>query len=310
MGGTGSGHKSVRAQESRRINIQKARAARKRAPLPWRSGIESRMIEQLVWQWSLEARGWGLEVGEKQQQVPHRHPATAAGWVRDDNVENSGEWLVTSGERRQQPKSSGQWTGVSGQKKRRPWAKLRVARFLGVSHTWVNKLVKKFEADPERMRRKMRAFAPASIDKLEKAREETHRQRELGWLRGPIRYRRVKVVIQGKRQKVVAATRVEQRRRQAEIESERTRLSQGYGAASEWPFDFAQGKQVTREFPRSKNEHGAPAKAIPYREIPAWATGLLLPGDAGTIPLRGPFVPQGKQARGPRPVPFAFRRRR
>lgn len=51
MGGKGPGHKSPRARQARLINIQKARAARRRAPLPWRSGIESRIIEQLVWQW-------------------------------------------------------------------------------------------------------------------------------------------------------------------------------------------------------------------------------------------------------------------
>jgi hypothetical protein len=189
------------------------------------------------------------------------------------------------------------------------------------------------------MRRKMRAFAPVSIEKLEQAREETRRQRELGWLRGPIRYRRVKVVIQGKKQKVVAATDVERRRRQEEVDAARARLRQGYGAASEWPFDFAQGKQVTREFPRSKNEHGAPAEKskqqipatagrphtatgrpvrndnlpLAYREIPSWAKGLLLPGDPGTVSERGASASATNRSgatRTPRPVPFAFRRRR
>lgn len=54
MGGPGAGHQSERARRSRLINIQKARAARKRAPLPWRSGVESRIIEQLVWQWWMD----------------------------------------------------------------------------------------------------------------------------------------------------------------------------------------------------------------------------------------------------------------
>jgi len=75
MGGKGPGHKSPRAPQARLINIQKARAARRRPPLPWRAGLESRVIEQLVWQW------W-------------RSP---------------------------QPR----------------WPALRVARLLGVSHTWV-----------------------------------------------------------------------------------------------------------------------------------------------------------------------------
>jgi hypothetical protein len=142
MGGLGPGHKSERARLARLVNIKKARAARKREPLRWRSGLESRIIEQLVWQW----------------------------WV-----ESSGEWLVASVR-----KNQGQ-TREAG----RPWAKQRVARFLDVSHTWVNKLVKRFEADPDRMRRRMAACAPASFEKLERAREETRRQRKFGWLRGP-----------------------------------------------------------------------------------------------------------------------------
>lgn len=76
--------------------------------MPWRSGMESRVIEQLVWQWFLEARGWGQEAGEKQKQVSHHHPARAAGWVRDDSVRSSGEWRVTSDEQAK-AESSGEW---------------------------------------------------------------------------------------------------------------------------------------------------------------------------------------------------------
>ena len=191
MGGAGAGHKSEKARRSRLVNIQKARAARKRAPLPWRSGMESRIIEQLVWQW----------------------------WVT-----TSGQCTVVSGQgkRQQIPATAGKphtatMRPVRNDKLGRPWAKYRVARFLGVSHTWVNKLVKRFEADPERMRRKMRAFAPASFEKLERAREETRRERERGWLRGPIRWRRVKVTIQGRKQRVAAPTRAEMKRRAAHL---------------------------------------------------------------------------------------------
>jgi hypothetical protein len=89
-----------------------------------------------------------------------------------------------------------------------------VARFLDVSHTWVNKLVKRFEAEPDRMRRRMAAFAPASFEKLERAREETRRQRKFGWLRGPIRMRRVKWTLGGKAQRAVVWTHSEKRRRE------------------------------------------------------------------------------------------------
>lgn len=393
MGGTGPGHKSVEATQARLVNIQKARAARKRAPLPWRSGMESRIIEQLVWQWWLSTPNaqdprlgtpekgsdkCRVTSGEKRrQQVPHHHSAKPAGWVRDDNVRSSGEWtgvsgqrekekqvphtsgirtvrndsVENSGEKRRQQKSDGEWRvplrhGTQGRlsdkqaktnegrrtseehealrynnakssgkwsAKRarngaaRPWAKLRVARFLGVSHTWVNKLVKKFEADPERMRRKMAAFGPASIDKLERAREETRWERERGRLRGPIRYRRVKVMIQGKKTRVVAATSVERGRRQAEVERDRARL-RGEKNQQQIPHTAPFVRMpLSRQTGRPvRNDNAIP---VAYREVPEWARGLLMPGDPGTLrPGSGSFVPQGN--RTPRPAPFAFRRRR
>jgi len=57
MGGPGAGHKSERARLARLANMAKARAARKPEPLRWRSGLESRVIEQLVWQWWLTSEG-------------------------------------------------------------------------------------------------------------------------------------------------------------------------------------------------------------------------------------------------------------
>ena len=102
MGGLGPGHKSERARLARLVNIRKARAARKREPLRWRSGLESRIIEQLVWQW----------------------------WV-----ETSGEWLVASARKNQgQIRKAGRPAYVKASAGK-PWAKLRVARFLEVSHT-------------------------------------------------------------------------------------------------------------------------------------------------------------------------------
>lgn len=155
MGGRGPGHKSERARASRLRNIQKARAARKRPPLPWRSGLESRVIEQLVWQW---------------------------------------------------------WNSPEPRK----WPAYRVARFLDVSHTWVAKLVRRFESDPDRMRRRMRAFAPATLATLQRAREETRKQRQLGWLRDPIRWRRLKYSLQGRQRTALVENKSERRRREAQ----------------------------------------------------------------------------------------------
>jgi hypothetical protein len=191
MGGLGPGHKSERARLARLVNIRKARAARKREPLRWRSGLESRIIEQLVWQW----------------------------WV-----ETSGEWRVASVR-----KNQGQ-TREAG----RPWAKQRVARFLDVSHTWVNKLVKRIERDPDRMRRRMAAWAPASLEKLERAREETRRQRQFGWIRGPIRMRRVKWTLGGKAQRAVVWTHAEKRRREEARRGEQGPPSVSYADLPAW----------------------------------------------------------------------------
>jgi len=125
-----------------------------------------------------------------------------------------------------------------------------VARLLGVSHTWVNKLVKRFEADPDRMRRRVAAFAPATLEKLERAREETRRQREFGWLRGPIRMRRVKWTLGGKTQRSVVWTHSERRRRE----------------------EAQRGRQ------------GPPS--VPYAELPPWARGVMPAGNAVMGPGR------------------------
>jgi hypothetical protein len=225
MGGPGPRHKSERARLARLANMAKARAARKRAPLRWRSGLESRIIEQLVWQW----------------------------WQ-----ETSGQWLVANGWKRQQPifgrgdagQPANREIGVPGRPATvggpcyanapagKPWAKLRVAQLLGVSHTWVNKLVKRFEEDPERARRRMAAFAPATLGKLEGAREETRRQREMGWLRGPIRMRRVKWTLGGKTQRAIVWTYSEKRRQEGKAEA---RLSVPYAEVPLWARGAAEG---------------------------------------------------------------------
>ena len=290
MGGQGPGHRSVRAVEARLKNIQKARAARKRAPLPWRSGLESRIIEQLVWQWWVQSSGqWtGVSGQKRQQQVPHRHPATTAGWVRDDSLgqRDSASRAGAASSAPTKATGSGQWSVKSARNgAARPWAKYRVARFLGVSHTWVNKLVKRFEKDPDRMRRRMAAFAPASIEKLEQAREETRWERERGRLRGPIRYRRVKVTLEGKKRKVMVRTRKNEQQIPATAGRPHTTTF------IDVPLSRQTGQSVRND-----------RVILAYREVPEWAKGLLLPGDAG--------MSAGRRTGTPRPVPFAFRRRR
>lgn len=167
-----------------------------------------------------------------------------------------------------------------------------MAKLLGVSHTWVNKLVKRIEADPERMRRKMAAFAPASLEKLERAREETRRERDAGRLRGPIRWRRMKVKIQGKEMRMAVPTKEEMKRRGRNVAA-----SGVTGEARQQQIPHAAGRRPVRN----------DSAFLPYRELPEWAKSLPLVGGAGTV---SPALPAASARRTPRPVPFAFRRRR
>jgi hypothetical protein len=160
-------------------------------------------------------------------------------WVETSGewVESSGEWLVASGWNSQGHErlvASARKNQAQTRKAGRPWAKLRVARFLDVSHTWVNKLVKRIERDPDRMRRRMAAWAPASFEKLERAREETRRQRKFGWIRGPIRMRRVKWTLGGKAQRAVVWTHAEKRRREEARRGQQGPPSVSYADLPAW----------------------------------------------------------------------------
>jgi DNA-binding transcriptional ArsR family regulator len=67
----------------------------------------------------------------------------------------------------------------NGKPPRRNWA-----RQLGVSHTWVQKLVRELEANPDEARR-LQAYGDPKLDQLGRAREHTQRMRDHGDLRGP-----------------------------------------------------------------------------------------------------------------------------
>lgn len=186
MGGKGPGHNSERAQAARRINIQKARAARRREPLPWRSVAESRVIEQLVWQWWAEKK----EAARVREEGGERMIALVP--QARSFVPKSRRFIREGGRMMRGPLVAivvSERGNVPGAAKKASAAMpaIRLARLLGVSHTWVNKLAKRFEADPERARKRNGAFAPATLATLEKAREETRWYREHGRLRGPLR---------------------------------------------------------------------------------------------------------------------------
>jgi hypothetical protein len=194
MGGKGPGHKSPRARHARLINIQKARAARRSAPLPWRSGLESRVIEQLVWQW------W-------QSPAPR-------------------------------------------------WPAYRVARLLGVSHTWVNKLAKRFKSDPARFRRRHAPFSPATLEKLQRAREETLWRRQHGWLRGPIRLRRVRYTLDD-----------------GKTRSARLPTKASLSAVAGLPAVAGLRSASRASAPSASRSHTFPPDLL--RDLPPWARGIL-----------------------------------
>jgi len=58
------------------------------------------------------------------------------------------------------------------------------ARDLGISHTWLQKLVRRFQADPSQMLREARRWGDPTFAQLNCAREYTRRMNEAGELRG------------------------------------------------------------------------------------------------------------------------------
>jgi hypothetical protein len=75
-----------------------------------------------------------------------------------------------------------QWFDSNGSEK---WSGRAVARKLGVTHTYVQKLLREFRANPDRIRRRQAASGEATFAQLTHAREETRQQKELGRLRNP-----------------------------------------------------------------------------------------------------------------------------
>lgn len=105
--------------ETSRRNLEKAKA-NWRAPLPWRSLQETRLIKALAWRWY----------------------------------------------RMKEPRCGGR----------------QIARWLGVSHTYIQKLVREFDGDTRNIVQQQRAYGQAKFAELRRAQEETAQLRERGWL--------------------------------------------------------------------------------------------------------------------------------
>jgi hypothetical protein len=64
-----------------------------------------------------------------------------------------------------------------------------IARWLGVSHTWIQKLLREFARNPSEMQRELRVHGHGTIAQLRRAREQTREQKDRGWLREPRRWK-------------------------------------------------------------------------------------------------------------------------
>ena len=65
------------------------------------------------------------------------------------------------------------------------------ARQLGISHTWLQKLVREFAADPSEMWRLQVACGDPTLTQLNQAKQDTEQLRKEGEVRSPRRRRRV-----------------------------------------------------------------------------------------------------------------------
>ena len=91
-----------------------------------------------------------------------------------------------------------------------------MARWLDVSHTWIQKLVRQLTTDPSEMQRDVRRHTAATFEHLNQAREETGKQNERGWLRPPQRSKVVEFEVGGVVARVVVPTKAEERRKAVE----------------------------------------------------------------------------------------------
>jgi len=93
------------------------------------------------------------------------------------------------------------------------WSGRAVAHWLGVTHTYIQKLVREFASDSSEMQRESRYYGPVSFRELGKAQEETRQEKERGWLRSPRRWKVTEFKIGDEVVRVVVSTKAEERRK-------------------------------------------------------------------------------------------------
>jgi hypothetical protein len=80
-----------------------------------------------------------------------------------------------------------------------PWCSGRaLARWLGVSHTYIQKLARTLSGDEGDFLQEARYYGPPSVERLRRAREESRQQRERGFLRTQPRWKWIELDIGGR----------------------------------------------------------------------------------------------------------------
>jgi len=101
-----------------------------------------------------------------------------------------------------------QWFTYHGPSK---WSARALGRRLAVSHTYVQRRLHEFVAEPDKIERLVRSSHPASFEQLKLAQEETRKQKERGWLRVQPRWRWVRVKIGDREVRTVVPTKISTR---------------------------------------------------------------------------------------------------
>jgi hypothetical protein len=106
-----------------------------------------------------------------------------------------------------------QWFSYRGPDK---WSARAVGRLLGVSHTYIQKLMRQFTIDPSEMQKDALRHSAATFEHLSRAREETRTEKERGRLRPPQRWRKAEFKIGEDVVRTLVPTKAEERRKTAE----------------------------------------------------------------------------------------------
>jgi len=97
-----------------------------------------------------------------------------------------------------------QWFTYRGPGK---WSGRAVGRRLGVSHTYIQKLVREFAIDPSKMQRQQRTYGEANFEHLIRAQELTRQERARGYLRSPRYWKIAEITVGGNPVRAVMRTK-------------------------------------------------------------------------------------------------------